>query len=79
VSAPVQARADSGHHDSIQTFEASNTMSTPPTAIRIGRLLLTGAAGNLGRQLRPRLKRYCDTLRLSDHAALVAPTPPAAA
>ena len=30
------------------------------------RLLLTGAAGGLGRQLRPRLKRLCTTLRLSD-------------
>ena len=30
------------------------------------RLLLTGAAGALGRQLRPRLKRLCATLRLSD-------------
>ena len=30
------------------------------------RLLLTGAAGGLGRQLRPRLKRLCHTLRLSD-------------
>ena len=32
----------------------------------IGRLLLTGAAGNLGGQLRPRLKAYCERLRLSD-------------
>lgn len=30
------------------------------------RLLLTGAAGGLGRQLRPRLKRLCSTLRVSD-------------
>lgn len=29
------------------------------------RLLLTGADGNLGRELRPRLRRYCQTLRLS--------------
>jgi uronate dehydrogenase len=40
------------------------------TQIRFGRLLLTGAAGNLGRQLRPRLKRYCDHLRLSDRDEL---------
>jgi uronate dehydrogenase len=40
------------------------------THLRFGRLLLTGAAGNLGRVLRPRLKRYCDTLRLSDRADL---------
>ena len=34
------------------------------------RLLLTGAAGGLGRELRPRLKRHCTTLRLSDIADL---------
>ena len=34
------------------------------------RLLLTGAAGGLGRVLRPRLAAYCDTLRLSDRAEL---------
>lgn len=44
--------------------------STTPTQIRFGRLLLTGAAGNLGRQLRPRLKRWCESLRLSDRADL---------
>jgi uronate dehydrogenase len=36
------------------------------TSIRFPRLLLTGAAGMLGRELRPRLKAYCDTLRVSD-------------
>jgi uronate dehydrogenase len=46
-------------------------MNTPlTTQLRFRRLLLTGAAGNLGRQLRPRLKRYCDQLRLSDRAEL---------
>ena len=40
------------------------------THLRFGRILLTGAAGNLGCQLRPRLKRYCDRLRLSDRADL---------
>jgi len=34
------------------------------------RLLLTGAAGALGRVLRPRLKRLCTTLRVSDQADL---------
>jgi uronate dehydrogenase len=43
---------------------------THPTALRFRRLLLTGAAGGLGRELRPRLKAYCDTLRLSDIAPL---------
>lgn len=37
---------------------------------RFKRLLLTGAAGNLGRVLRPRMKNYCDVLRLSDLAAM---------
>jgi len=37
----------------------------PASTIRFGRLLLTGAAGHLGRELRPRLKAYCDTLRVS--------------
>ena len=44
---------------------------TPPlTTLRWKRLLLTGAAGALGRELRPRLKAYCDALRLSDIADL---------
>ena len=37
----------------------------PASTIRFRRLLLTGAAGNLGSELRPRLKAYCDVLRLS--------------
>jgi uronate dehydrogenase len=40
------------------------------TSLRFRRLLLTGAAGALGSQLRPRLKAYCETLRLSDREAL---------
>ena len=43
-------------------------VATP--SIRFPRLLLTGAAGGLGKELRPRLKAYCDTLRLSDIADL---------
>lgn len=43
---------------------------TPLSCPRFKRLLLTGAAGNLGRVLRPRLKAYCDVLRLSDLAPL---------
>jgi uronate dehydrogenase len=39
-------------------------------AHRFRRLLLTGAAGGLGRQLRPRLARLCQTLRVSDLADL---------
>jgi len=48
-------------------------MTTPPTSttsLRFKRLLLTGAAGGLGRVLRPRLKAYCEVLRLSDLADL---------
>jgi uronate dehydrogenase len=42
----------------------------PLTGIHFKRLLLTGAAGGLGKVLRPRLARYCDTLRVSDIADL---------
>ncbi|MGL4188740.1 MAG: NAD-dependent epimerase/dehydratase family protein [Sphaerotilus sulfidivorans] len=41
-------------------------LSSPVSPIRFGRILLTGAAGHLGREMRPRLKAYCDQLRLSD-------------
>ena len=41
-----------------------------PSGLRFPRLLLTGAAGGLGRELRPRLKAYCDKLRLSDLSLL---------
>ena len=40
------------------------------TAIRLKRLLLTGAAGHLGTVLRPRLKACCEVLRVSDRATL---------
>ena len=43
---------------------------TPTPALRFPRLLLTGAAGGLGRVLRPRLKACCDVLRVSDLARL---------
>mgnify|MGYP006145574523 FL=1 len=45
-------------------------MPCHPTPIRFQRLLLTGAAGGLGQELRARLKAYCTTLRLSDIANL---------
>jgi uronate dehydrogenase len=45
-------------------------LSQPASTIRFERLLLTGAAGNLGRELRPRLKAYCGSLRLSDRSDL---------
>lgn len=40
------------------------------TTLHFRRLLLTGAAGGLGRVLRPRLAACCDTLRVSDIADL---------
>ena len=43
-------------------------MSSPPRPLH--RLLLTGAAGGLGRVLRPRLRTHCERLRLSDQVAL---------
>ena len=43
-----------------------STATPPAPAPRFGRLLLTGAAGGLGRQLRQRLKPHCQVLRLSD-------------
>jgi uronate dehydrogenase len=48
---------------------ASSSTSAAP-APRFDRLLLTGAAGGLGRMLRPRLKRLCRVLRVSDMAAM---------
>ncbi len=45
------------------------------TPLRFSRLLLTGAAGGLGQALRPRLKAYCDVLRLSDIADLGSAAP----
>jgi len=46
-------------------------MTTTP-AILYPRLLLTGAAGALGRMLRPRLKAHCQALRVSDISELEA-------
>jgi uronate dehydrogenase len=40
------------------------------SSIVFPRLLLTGAAGQLGRELRTRLKAYCDVLRVSDQLDL---------
>jgi uronate dehydrogenase len=45
------------------------------TGIRFPRLLLTGAAGGLGRVLRPRLKAICEVLRVSDISPLDAAQP----
>ncbi|KAJ3342904.1 hypothetical protein HDU93_000563 [Gonapodya sp. JEL0774] len=45
----------------------------PVTTIRFHRILLTGAAGGVGTQLRPRLKAYCDVLRVSDISESLTP------
>ena len=50
-------------------------MATPASAPSLGRILLTGAAGGLGRQLRPRLRTRCSLLRVSDIAAMQAAGP----
>lgn len=46
----------------------SRTVNNTPATFRCHRLLLTGAAGNLGQVLRPRLKAHADVLRVSDLA-----------
>ncbi len=50
----------------------SEPASSPaiPSADRVHRLLLTGAAGGLGKVLRERLKSFAEVLRLSDIASL---------
>ena len=45
-------------------------MTPSATTPALGRVLLTGAAGALGRQLRPRLRPRCTLLRVSDIAAM---------
>lgn len=58
----------------VSTFMPPPPACASPTPATIGRrfsrLLLTGAAGGLGRVLRPRLRVLCDTLRVSDIAEL---------
>jgi uronate dehydrogenase len=64
--------------DLLEQTNASRTtdmLTSPASAIRFRRLLLTGAGGNLGRELRPRLKAYCETLRLSHRKDLEAASP----
>lgn len=48
----------------------SRAVNNMPASFRCHRLLLTGAAGNLGLVLRPRLKAYADILRVSDVATM---------
>jgi uronate dehydrogenase len=53
----------------------AEAVGTADTGVRFRRLLLTGAAGSLGRVLRPRLRRLCELLRVSDVADLGAAAP----
>lgn len=48
----------------------------PPTPRRPHRLLLTGAAGQMGREMRPRLRAHCTVLRASDVTPELAPAAP---
>lgn len=48
----------------------TNTGPESRPSNKLGRLLLTGAAGGLGKVLRERLRPYADVLRLSDVATL---------
>ena len=52
------------------TAPSSNFAAPVASAARFDRLLLTGAAGGLGRVLRPRLKKHARVLRVSDIAAM---------
>jgi uronate dehydrogenase len=45
-------------------------MTPSPSQPALGRILLTGAAGGLGRELRHRLRARCSLLRVSDVAAM---------
>jgi uronate dehydrogenase len=50
----------------------ASSSTSAVSAARFDRLLLTGAAGALGRVLRPRLRQLCRILRVSDIAAMEA-------
>jgi uronate dehydrogenase len=54
------------------TDDPTPKIDGPPSHV-FGRLLLTGAAGSLGQQLRRRLRPHCHALRLSDIADLGEP------
>jgi uronate dehydrogenase len=56
-----------GEHCAMSAAAASVPVASAPP---FDRLLLTGAAGGLGRELRPRLKKLARCLRVSDIAAL---------
>ncbi|HEX4236014.1 MAG TPA: NAD(P)-dependent oxidoreductase [Caldimonas sp.] len=51
-------------------MSSASSASSSPAAPTFGRLLLTGAAGGLGRELRPRLAKLTRVLRVSDVAPM---------
>ena len=55
---------------SIGAMTAPPAAASAPASPFFSRLLLTGAAGGLGRELRPRLRRLARVLRVSDLAAM---------
>jgi uronate dehydrogenase len=62
---------DSAEHRAVSALApvaSSDAVARPA----FGRLLLTGAAGGLGRELRPRLRRLAQVLRVSDVAEMAA-------
>ncbi len=59
---------------SAPSASSASAPSTPPHPSPFRRLLLTGAAGNLGQVLRQRLRPYAQVLRLSDIAKLAPAT-----
>jgi uronate dehydrogenase len=54
------------------TVPSSTSAASAVPVARFDRLLLTGAAGGLGQVLRPRLRRLCRVLRVSDIASMAA-------
>ena len=61
--------ADRAEHRVVSAFASAASSSAVARPV-FDRLLLTGAAGGLGRELRPRLSRLAQVLRLSDVAEM---------
>ena len=66
--APAGDRAEHRVVSALAPVASSDAVALPA----FGRLLLTGAAGGLGRELRPRLRRLTQVLRVSDVAEMAA-------
>jgi uronate dehydrogenase len=59
--------------NSASPLSASGTTGAAGSTARFGRLLLTGAAGGLGKVLREELRPFAEVIRLSDLAGTMAP------